>query len=134
MANTTIGFGITLILLGIGGYVATGSTHPTALIPAGFGVLLSILGILARNPKLRMHTMHVAALLGLIGLAGSVGGVIQLVKLVGGHEIKRPAAAMAQSIMALVCLAFVTLTVRSFVAVRVARRKEALLATGQPSN
>jgi len=133
MANTTIGFGISLILLGIGGFVATGSTHPTALIPTGFGVLLAILGSLARNPKLRMHTMHAAALLGLIGFVASVGGVLQLVRLLGGEPIARPAAAMARSIMAFDCFLFVALTVRSFVAVRVARRKEALRATGQTS-
>lgn len=122
MANTTLGFGIALILLGIGGFVATGSSHATALIPAGFGILLTVLGILARNPKLRMHLLHGAALLGLIGFGGSVSGLIQLAKLLSGQPIERPAAAIARSIMALICLAFVTLTVRSFVAVRVARR------------
>ena len=125
MANTTIGFGIALVLLGIGGFVATGSTHPTALIPAGFGLLLAILGFLARNPKLRMHTMHGAALLGVIGLAGSVKGIIQLAKQAAGQTIERPEAAIAQSLMAVICLAFVALTVRSFVVARIARRKEA---------
>lgn len=125
MANTTISFGTALILLGIGGFVATGSAQPTALIPAGFGLLLVVLGMLARNPKLRRHVMHGAALLGVIGVGGSAGGLIQLAKLLSGEAIARPAAAIAQSLMALLCIAFVALTVRSFVAVRVASRKAA---------
>ena len=31
MAQTTIGFGIALILLGLGGYFGTGAEHPTAI-------------------------------------------------------------------------------------------------------
>ena len=33
MAKLTIVFGVVLIVLGVWGFVATGSTHPTALIP-----------------------------------------------------------------------------------------------------
>ena len=40
MANVTIGFGLVLAALGLGGYVATGRTSLTALIPLAFGLLL----------------------------------------------------------------------------------------------
>ena len=123
MANTSIGFGMALILLGLGGYFGTGAQYPTALIPAAAGILLIVFGLLARNPKLRMHAMHGAALIGLLGFFGSVSGVPQLIKLIAGDAITRPAAAVSRSIMAVLCLAFVTLTVRSFVAARIARKR-----------
>ncbi len=123
MAKTSIGFGVALIVLGLGGYFATGAQSPTALIPAAAGLLLVVCGLLGRNPRMRMHAMHAAALVGVLGLAGSASGVGQLVKLLTGESVARPAAAVSKSIMALLCLAFVVLTVRSFVAARIARRK-----------
>jgi len=123
MANTTIGFGGVLLALGIVGYIATGAQSPTALIPAAVGLLLVLLGWLARRPRMRMHAMHGAALVGVLGFAGSVRGIGQLAGMLAGETVKRPPAAIAQSIMAVVCLAFVALTVRSFVAARLARRK-----------
>jgi hypothetical protein len=123
MANTTVGFGVVLVLLGIVGYVGTGAQSPTALIPTAIGIVLVVLGLLARNPRLRMHAMHGAALTGLLGFAGSVGGIPPLLRMLAGQTINRPAAAVARSIMALLCLALVALTVRSFVVARWARRK-----------
>ena len=49
MAKLTIGFGVLLILLGITGYVTTGSAHPTALIPAGIGIFFILFGVMANN-------------------------------------------------------------------------------------
>jgi hypothetical protein len=123
MANTTIGFGVVFLVLGIVGHVATGSQHPTALIPAGLGLVLVILGLLAKKPKLRMHAMHGAALVALLGFAGSVSGIGQVARMLSGEAIARPPAAIARSIMAVLCLAFLALTVRSFVAARIARRR-----------
>jgi hypothetical protein len=125
MTKISIGFGSALVLLGLGGYFGTGAEHPTALIPAAAGVLLIVFGLLARNPKLRMHAMHGAALIGLLGFFGSVSGLPQLMKLIAGNDIARPVAAVSRSIMAVLCLVFVVLTVRSFVAARIARKKAA---------
>lgn len=123
MANTSVGFGIGLIVLGLGGYGATGAQSLTALIPAVAGILLVLLGLLSRNPKLRMHAMHGAALVGLLGFLGSVGGVPQTIKLILGQTITRPAAAVSRSIMAILCLAFLVLAIRSFVLARLARKQ-----------
>ncbi len=123
MANTTLGFGGALMLLGVVGYVATGAQSPTALIPAAVGLVLVLLGWLARRPRARMHAMHGAALVALVGFAGSVGGLAQTLRMMGGQAVKRPAAAIAQSLMAILCLAFVALTIRSFVAARMARKR-----------
>lgn len=122
MANTTVGFGIALLVLGVGGYLATGRESATALIPAAFGVVLIALGWLAHNPRLRMHAMHGAALAGILGFAGSVGGIAAFVRLLAGETVARPGAAVARSLMAVLCLVFVVLTVRSFVVARLLRK------------
>ena len=71
MARVTIVFGVLLILLGIFGYVATGNTHPTALIPCAFGLLLAVFGWLAQSPEpgKRKLYMHVAVTVGLSGVS-----------------------------------------------------------------
>ena len=73
MAKLTIGCGVVLILLGAWGFIGTGSTHPTALIPAYFGLVLAWSGIMANSEdaKRRMLWMHVAVTVGLLGFLGS---------------------------------------------------------------
>lgn len=126
MANTTIGFGVALILLGLGGFFGTGAEHKTALIPAVFGVLLAILGALARNPAKRALYMHIAVAVGLLGFLGSVPGVVKVIKMMGGETIARPVAAEAQTAMAAITLVYVALCVRSFIN---ARRERTLAAS-----
>ncbi len=115
-----ITFGGLLIALGFGGWFATGQESPTALIPAGFGLLLAALGLLARKENLRKHAMHGAAMVGLLGLLGSARGLMGLPALLGGTA-ERPAAVISQTLMAVLCAVFVWLCVRSFIAVRRAR-------------
>ncbi len=121
MAHTTIGFGAALILLGAIGYFATGQESPTALIPAAFGFVLVALGMIARNENLRKHAMHGAAVIGLLGFLGSASGILQVLTMLLGEAVERPEAAIARTIMAVVCLAFVALTVKSFINARKAR-------------
>ena len=124
MANTTIGFGVAFIVLGLGGYFASGMASPTALIPAAFGVVFCILGILARDDRKRKHAMHAAALVGLLAVLGSGRGLTKIGPLLAGQPVERPAAVIAQSIMALLGIVFVALCIKSF---RDARRSRAAL-------
>ena len=124
MAKLSIGFGVVLILLGIWGFVATGSTHHTALIPTWFGLALAVSGVLARtaDEKRRMLWMHTAAGLGLLGfLSATVRAIIVLVK-AHGAPLAYPIAVEDQVAMAVICLVFVLLCVRSFIAVRRSRK------------
>jgi len=118
MANTTIAFGGMLILLGIGGYFGTAAASPTALIPAAFGVVLVLLGVIARGEARRKIAMHIAVVVGLAGFLGSVGGLRDLGLYLGGADVARPAAAMAKSVMAILSGIFVMLCVLSFVQAR----------------
>ena len=118
MANTTIGFGIVLIVLGLGGYFGTDRVSLTALIPAAFGLLLVIFGALARDEKRRKMAMHIAVTIGLLGFLGTVSGLVKLPTLLSGGEVARPAAVIAQSIMAVLMAVYVGMCVKSFIDAR----------------
>ena len=125
MARLTMVVGVLLILLGGGVYISV-SHAPTALIPAYFGLALLLCGALANteDAKRRMLWMHVAVTLGLIGFlfpfARSIGGAV---KMLTGHaeEVLRPLAVEESMAMALICLVFTALCVRSFIRARITR-------------
>ncbi len=121
MPRISIGFGVALIVLGVAGYAASGGASVTALIPAVFGLLLVVTGVVARKEHLRMHAMHAAALVGIFGFLGSARGLVGLVTMLSGGQVARPGAVWAQAIMAALMAAFVWLCVKSFIDVRRAR-------------
>ncbi len=100
MPNVTIGYGALLTSVGLGGYLATGAQHKTALIPAGFGALAIALGQHAKKAERPAGALRGAAFVSLLGLAGSARGLKKLPELLRGGEVERPAAVIAQSIMA----------------------------------
>jgi hypothetical protein len=119
MAKLTIVFGVLLIAVGSWGFFSTGSMHPTALIPTYFGLVLGWAGTLAlAQPAKRMLWMHIAVTAGLLGFLGA--GAMAIIELVKGHgaPLAHPAAVEAQAAMAAICLIFVVLCVRSFIAAR----------------
>lgn len=122
MYLVTLVFGACLIVLGLVGYFATDRVSMTALIPTWFGIVFVILGALASKAGFRKHAMHAAAALAVLGLLGTIPGVIKLFRRLGGAEIERPEAAIAQSVMAVLCVVFIIFCVRSF---RQARRNRA---------
>ena len=127
MAKTTIIFGILLVILGLIGYYGTGATHPTALIPAWFGLALGICGFLAISPseKRRKIFMHINVTIGVVGFIGA------LVKALTGYGNARSQgidpdmkAIGAQVIMAILLANYVYLCVSSFIETRRAREQE----------
>jgi hypothetical protein len=123
MAKTTIMFGVVLILLGIFGFVATGSHAPTALIPAFVGLILAILGFLAitEDTKKRMLFMHIAVTLGLLGFLGTAKSIYDYIRLIQGVQFPHPTAVEEKAAMSVLLLIFVIFCVRSFIAARRAR-------------
>ena len=122
MAKLTIVFGILLLLLGACAFVVLGH-HPHTLIPAAFGLLLVLFGALANTPdsKRRMLFMHIAVTVGLLGFLGTIPGIIGIIRMAAGQTVARPDAATVQTIMGMLCLLFVGLCVRSFIAARRSR-------------
>ena len=121
MPTTTIALGVALIVLGLAGYFLTDAVSLTALIPAAFGVVLALAGLIARNDRWRMHAMHAAVVVAFLGFLGSFRGLMGLGK--AFHAASgRPAAVIAQSIMAVLTLGYIVIAVRSFIRARKARR------------
>lgn len=123
MAKVTLVFAVIFIVLGLVGFIATGSQHYTALIPAALGLLLGIFGALSLSPDAgrRKLFMHINVTLGLLGFLGTVMGLIQWFQMLAGATVKNPPATESKAAMALLCLIYVALCVRSFIAARKAR-------------
>ncbi len=98
---------------------------PTALIPAAFGMLLLMCGTLAYLENLRKLLMHIAAVIALIGgLLAAGRGLSKVSALFGEDPVGQRATTMVL-IMAALCLTYVLLSVRSFIAARKARQAAA---------
>jgi hypothetical protein len=121
MPTITVLTGFILMALGATGFVLTGSQHPTALIPAGFGIALAICGFVGKAPERRKLYMHIAVTLGLLGFLGTISGLVKALKMLSGENVARPEAVQAQAAMAIVCAIFVGLCVNSFIQARKAR-------------
>ncbi len=122
MASTTIALGVVLIVLGLAGYFLTGAASVTALIPAFFGIVIALAGLVARDERRRKHAMHAAVLVALIGFLGSARGLMQIGGVFDGTAA-RPAAVISQAVMALLTLGYIVLAIRSFMGARNVNRK-----------
>ena len=140
MAKVTLIFAGLLVALGLGGYLGTGSLHPTALIPMWIGMPLGLCGFLAISPNesRRKLFMHISVTIALLGLLGTVGEIIRSSVSVSREMSEASAAtpvtnngaqavsvsvdfmiAMGSKItLAILLLIYVILCVRSFIAAR----------------
>ena len=112
MPSTAIGCGLSLILVGLVGYIygiMDGKASVTALIPAFFGIVIAILGALAQSKEsLRKHLMHGALLVALIGF------IVPLARVLSLPKIALTPAVISQLAMALICILFVIIGLQSF--------------------
>lgn len=121
MAKLAIAFGVIFILMGLYGYFGISSESITALIPTFFGIPMLIFGWLGLNEKYLKHAMHGVAVLTLLGFAGT--SVRILPAFFSNESIKSPAAFTMQAIMAILCLIFLILAIKSFIDARKNRTK-----------
>lgn len=124
MAKVTLVFAILLIALGLAGFFGTGSQHPTALIPTGFGLLLGIFGLLAISPNesRRKLFMHINVTIGMLGFLAAAGRAIQAYGRARSQGIEPDRIALgAQVAMAALLLIYVLMCVRSFIEARRSR-------------
>jgi hypothetical protein len=114
--------GVALLVIGVGGYVLTGTESVTALIPAFIGLPVLALGLLAGRAQpgagQHRHAIHAALVLALLGLLGTLMNVAELPALLGGGPVERPAAVVSSSLTALCCALYLVAGVRSFAAAR----------------
>ncbi|MEW6361778.1 MAG: hypothetical protein ACK42A_01860 [Pyrinomonadaceae bacterium] len=111
--------GLLLEVIGFAGYaygIMNHNASVTALIPAAFGTVFLVLGAFSRvKEELRKHLMHLAAGLALVGFLITAGRLLSKF-----GELTLSPAVISQAAMALVCLIFLILAIRSFIAARTA--------------
>jgi hypothetical protein len=121
MAKLTLVFAVLLVALGLIGYVGSGSQHPTALIPAWFGIALGIGGLLAISPKesRRKLFMHINVTIGLLGF---IGGLVEGIRGYGKPAVVGSSflisAETSKLLLAALMFIYVLLCVRSFILAR----------------
>lgn len=117
MSSAAIWTGRILVLIGIVGYAYGfygGKASITAMIPAFFGIVITLLGHVAKmKESWSKHAMHLAMIVGLLGFLVPAARLVMKFS-----EITLSAAYVSQIAMALVCLAFVVLGIRSFIEAR----------------
>jgi multisubunit Na+/H+ antiporter MnhF subunit len=121
VAKVTLVFAGLLIVLGLVGFLGTGSAHPTALIPTWFGLALGVFGYLAINPNegRRKLFMHVNVTIGLLGFVGAAIVAVQGYVKATSAGLQPDEIALASKLtMAGLMLLYVILCVRSFIAAR----------------
>ena len=121
MAKATLVFAVLLVVLGLTGYLGTGSQHPTALIPAWIGLALGVGGFLAISPnegrrKLFMHINVTIAVLGFLGTAVEL--VRSYVHASSVGVAPDQIAQAAKITLASLLLIYIILCVRAFIAAR----------------
>lgn len=124
MAKVTLVFAALLIILGLAGFLGTGSQHPTALIPTWFGLALGICGVLAisSSESRRKLFMHINVTIGLLGFLGAAWRAIQSYGHARSEGVAPDIIALtAQVIMAGLLFIYVALCVKSFIDVRRSR-------------
>jgi hypothetical protein len=122
MFRVTVVVGFVLVAMGFIGYLVTGASSPTALIPSLVGLLLFGCAAVARaRYALGMHLAMAVALLGALGALPNVAKVGQLLD----GTAERPAAVVVSTLMFLVLLGYLVAGIRSFVVARKAGARPA---------
>ncbi len=124
MARIAIVFGGLLAALGLGSFFGTEqagwTTWVTALLPAGFGLVILALGVVAIKDSWRPGAMHAAVVVGLLGFFATAYALVELATLL----IERRTL-LAQSAMAVLCGVFVAMSIKSFLDARRRRKHPA---------
>lgn len=96
--------GLALILLGTGAYILSDFASVTALIPAIFGVLIAILGVVGRKMDRDRLAIYGIGILAALGVLGSIRGIPDMIALLTGEPVDSVIAAVSQGAMIAICL------------------------------
>jgi steroid 5-alpha reductase family enzyme len=122
MAKVALVFALLLVVLGLAGFLGTGSVHYTALIPTWFGLALGVFGFLAISPSegRRKLFMHINVTIGAARIPWRCDrSRARLREREFGRTSAGHAIALASKVaMAGLMLIYVILCVRSFIAAR----------------
>lgn len=123
MGILTIIYALALIAFGLIGYTMGDAKSVTALIPAFFGILIGLCGLLYAKEKIRMHVMHVAVLLAFLAMVMHLA--VFIMRVTGKMGEKASMNALGPQMMMLTAVAssvYLVFAVRSFVMARRSRK------------
>ena len=96
--------GIVLVILGVSAYMLSDFASVTALIPALFGILIAILGVVGRQTDRQRLAAYGIGLLAVLGVLGSTRGIPDIIALLTGEAVESTIAAVSQGAMIVICL------------------------------
>lgn len=107
-------FGIIVTILGLANYVATDMSSFRAVMPAVWGAIIVLLGILQGRWPHR-HSLYGTLLLSVFIILGSLRSVWQLFTLItSGGEDPWPQTVIIRSVIALLCVVYIILIVNLY--------------------
>ena len=96
--------GLSLVLLGVGLWLATGREHVTSLIPAFLGAVEVMLASAAARPGVARSALRGGLLFALVGAIGGLAmGVPKWIASLQGEPLERPLAVGGQVAMGVLC-------------------------------
>lgn len=97
--------GTVLVVMGVAAYVFSDFASVTALIPAFFGVLIAVLGVVGyqRTDRQRLAAYGIG-LLAVLGVLGSTRGLPDIIALLTGGAVDSTIAVASQGTMIVICL------------------------------
>lgn len=109
----SIALGSVLIVLGVAAYVLSNFASVTALIPAVFGVLITVLGVVGHQQTVRQRLAASGiGLLAVLGVLGSTRGIPDVIALLTGETVDSVIAAVSQGTMIIICLILLTAVIQ----------------------
>ncbi|MGE0192535.1 MAG: hypothetical protein AB7T63_10905 [Planctomycetota bacterium] len=100
--------GLSLVLLGVGLWLATGREQTTALIPAFVGAVEIMLASAAARPGVAKSALRGGFLFALVGAAGGLAmGLPKWIASLQGQPLERPLAVAGQIGMGVLCAVYV---------------------------
>lgn len=108
MTRVSVGCGVLLIALGVGGHFAMAQDRWVGWISAALGLLILLLGLAALNERMRKNAVHAAVFAGLLGFVGTASALVRL-----GQKLLEEPGLVVQATMAVLCAVFVLLSMKS---------------------
>ena len=108
MKILTISFGIVLTVLGAIYYNAVGASGINMLLPAIFGILITLFGFLQDRWEHR-HPLYGSLILALLVFIGSLQALFNLFKMLTGDQVVEPTTVLVRSLIGVLCVVFIAL-------------------------
>jgi uncharacterized membrane protein HdeD (DUF308 family) len=124
MSLISILFGVLLVIVGVIGFIATGSYHPRALIPCALGFALILSGLVGRNDHLHHRAMQIAMLVALFGFGGTVTAFAKFGEIVRFGTANNGAAPLAKMTTGFLCAIFLMRCLQSFLDAGLAKKAD----------